>query len=80
VQIKTQWGHDIIVDPCDFIGRYIFIEGAYEEDCTHIFRQFLREGDCVLDIGSNIGYFSLLGASLVGAGGRCIPLKHPRRQ
>ena len=44
--------------------------GAYEpEVCTHV-RRLLRPGMCMLDLGANIGFFSLLAAQLVGPHGR----------
>ena len=36
-------------------------------------------GQVFVDVGANIGYFTLLGASLVGPGGRCVGIEaHPR--
>jgi FkbM family methyltransferase len=35
-----------------------------------LFRQYLRPGDTFIDIGANIGYFSLLAASRVGSTGQ----------
>lgn len=69
VRVKTKWGHYIIVTPFEFIGRYIFIEGEFEQDCESVFESLLCDGDCFLDIGSNIGYFTLLGSHLVGKKG-----------
>jgi len=36
----------------------------------HFLRRYLRPGDAVFDVGANIGIYSLLMASLVGASGR----------
>ena len=41
----------------------------YEPDVTALFHRLLRPGMRVLDIGANIGYFSMLSASIVGPGG-----------
>ena len=43
--------------------------GAYEPEVTAVFRRLLRPGMGVIDIGANIGVFTLLSASLVGASG-----------
>ena len=67
--IKTREGFKIFVCPSEFIGRHIFIDGSYEHDCVNIFKYRLREGDVVLDIGANIGFFSLLAAKCVGTSG-----------
>jgi len=52
-----------------FIGKVIIQTRAYEPHVAAVFRQYLRPGMSVLDVGANIGYFSLLAASLVGASG-----------
>lgn len=46
------------------------LHGAYEPHVAAIFREYLKPGMSVVDIGANIGYFSILGASLVGAQGK----------
>jgi len=38
----------------------------------HFMRRYLRSGDNVLDVGANIGVYSLLAASLVGSTGRVL--------
>jgi FkbM family methyltransferase len=42
----------------------------HEEATTTLFRKIVKAGDVVLDLGANIGYFTLLAASLVGERGR----------
>jgi len=42
----------------------------YEEAETRFVEKLLQPGDIVVDAGANVGYFSLLCASLVGEGGR----------
>lgn len=54
----------------DFIGGSIIRTREYEPHLSRVFRQHIRPGMQVLDIGANMGYFSLLAASLVGPGGR----------
>ena len=51
-----------------------FLRGGklYEPDIAEVFLRALRDGDTVLDVGANIGFFSLLAARLVGPGGRVI--------
>src|SRR5690349_2025831 len=47
------------------IGR-----GSYERHMVNFFQQVLRSGMTMVDIGANIGLFSLLGAKLVGETGK----------
>jgi FkbM family methyltransferase len=57
-------------DPGSFEGRSILISGSMHHNwLTPCFGALLRPGDCLLDIGANIGFFTLLGAKLVGSTG-----------
>jgi len=44
----------------------------YEPDVAEIFARVLREGDTVIDVGANSGFFTLLAAALVGPKGRVV--------
>lgn len=50
------------------VGRHV-LHGAYEPEVDAAFRAALRPGMGVIDLGANIGYFTMLAASLVGPGG-----------
>src|ERR1051326_5056422 len=59
------------------VGNVIRNSKTYEPPVTDIFLEYVHAGANVLDIGANIGYFSLLAASLVGPSGSvlaCEPL------
>jgi FkbM family methyltransferase len=45
---------------------------THEPATTALFKEVIRAGDVVLDLGANIGYFTLLAARLVGPQGRVI--------
>jgi FkbM family methyltransferase len=60
------------------VGRYVRA-GAYEPEVTAVFRRLLREGMNVVDIGANIGYFTMLSAHLVGATGHVTAVEPNRR-
>ena len=53
-----------------FIGAPIARDRMYESHISDQLRTLLKPGDVFVDIGANIGYFTLLGASLVGSQGR----------
>src|SRR5262249_1136111 len=44
----------------------------YEPHLTRFFEQHIREGMTVVDVGANVGYYTLLAARLVGSEGRVI--------
>jgi len=52
-----------------FIGKEIIRAHDYEPHVGKVFREYLQPGMTVLDIGANVGYFSLMAASLVGPSG-----------
>ena len=56
------------------VGRYVR-EDNYEADVTEVFRRLLRPGDHVLDLGANIGYFTMLSAALVGPSGSVVAVE-----
>jgi FkbM family methyltransferase len=52
--------------------------GFYERQETAILIDILRSGMCVVDVGANWGYYTLLAAQIVGSCGRVISLEpHP---
>jgi FkbM family methyltransferase len=73
-------GFRIHVDPTDYaVGHTLARTGSYEPDVSATLRAVLGQGATFVDIGANIGWFSLLGASLVGAGGRVVAIEpNPR--
>ncbi len=58
------------VDPVDENGRRIYVNGFQPlERLTRHFVRLLRPGDCVIDIGANVGYYTMVAAKLVGPTG-----------
>lgn len=56
----------------NFIGMHIAHERQYEPHVTRVLSDLLSTGDTFVDVGANIGFFALLGASLVGPAGQVI--------
>ena len=56
------------------VGRHVLADN-YERDVTAVFRRVLRPGMGVVDLGANIGYFSLLSAALVGPSGSVLAVE-----
>jgi FkbM family methyltransferase len=53
---------------CTF--RAYALRHIHEEHTTELFKKVIREGDVVVDLGANLGYFTLLAAKLIGKRGR----------
>ena len=53
----------------DGLMREVYLTGRYEPQETALLRHLLRPGMTLVDVGANWGYFTLVGAHLVGASG-----------
>lgn len=62
-----------------FIGAYIAREKIYEPHVTRELRRLLQPGMTFLDIGANIGYFTLLAAEQVGEEGTVLAFEPVER-
>jgi FkbM family methyltransferase len=65
-------GFRLFVMPNDYIGRMILRFKTYEPHVTQVIRDVLKSGDVFLDVGANVGYFTMLASSLVKDTGRVI--------
>lgn len=57
------------LDGRQWVEKHIAYWGTWDENQTRLLSRLLRRGDTFLDIGANVGYFSLLAGSLVGHSG-----------
>ena len=64
-------GSKMYVDSRDTgVAPYLIEWGYYEKNETELFKVMVKKGMVVLDIGANIGYYTLLAARLVGIEGK----------
>lgn len=52
-----------------------FYYGIYERATSQVLRALIDGGDFFIDAGANVGYFTLMMARLVGAGGRVVAVE-----
>jgi FkbM family methyltransferase len=72
---RTVFGMKMHGDSADIIGQYIYYFGLWEPDITAWIKRRLVPGDVFLDVGANIGYYSLLASHLVGPHGSVIAVE-----
>lgn len=77
--VHTRWGSMLFVDTRDsVVAPCLLLHGLWETTVTEWFETNLGPGDAFVDVGANIGYFSLLAAKLVGGAGRVVSVEaHP---
>jgi FkbM family methyltransferase len=73
--VRTIFGSKISANTRDAVGRYIFYFGVWEPNLTRWIRHRLLPGDAFIDVGANIGYYSLLAAHLVGDSGKVVAVE-----
>ncbi|MFI0940938.1 FkbM family methyltransferase [Streptomyces sp. NPDC021020] len=74
----TAVGASFAVDTQDLIQRYLYLFGVWEPRMTQWLRNRLGPGDTFVDVGANIGYFSVLASQLVGPQGRVVAIEASR--
>src|SRR6185436_6075060 len=68
-RVASVWGYQVHLDLSEAIQRWIYM-GAFEPKETALATRWLRPGMTFVDVGANVGYFTLLAASRVGPSGR----------
>jgi FkbM family methyltransferase len=63
---RARSGIRFIVRPCEFVENRICFFGIWEPHITALFYSLLKPGDVMVDVGANIGYFSMLASRIVG--------------
>ncbi|MDK2460227.1 FkbM family methyltransferase [Aphanizomenon sp. PH219] len=64
-------GYKITLDLSDYIQRSVYLN-VFEPYESNLIKNYLKPGMTFIDVGANIGYFTLMGATLVGREGNVI--------
>ncbi|MGC4081741.1 MAG: FkbM family methyltransferase [Vicinamibacterales bacterium] len=72
VVVRLRDGIRLSVDGTSQTGRIAYATGEYEPATTALIRSRLAPGDTFVDVGANIGYFTVVGARAVGRTGHVV--------
>ncbi|WP_078961859.1 FkbM family methyltransferase [Streptomyces hygroscopicus] len=72
---RTRFGATFAVDTQDLIQRYLYLFGVWEPHMTRWLQRRLQPGDVFVDVGANIGYYSVLASRLVGRNGKVVSVE-----
>ena len=72
---ETVTGQRFNCHPPDLVQLYVWLFGIWEPDLTALIQSELRPGDTFVDVGANIGVFSLLASKQVGSNGGVVAIE-----
>lgn len=69
-EFTTVMGHKMYLAPHGPISLELATKGIWEESETELIKKIVSDGDVVLDLGANIGYYTMIFAKLIGPKGK----------
>ena len=72
---STVFGCKMAGETRDILQQYVYYFGVWEPNLTRFIGRRLLPGDTFIDVGANVGYFSLLASTLVGGSGRVVAIE-----
>ena len=72
---RTRYGTRMAGNTRDLIQRHIYFFGNWEPNISAWIAATLKPGDGFIDVGANIGHYSLLASRLVGPQGRVVAVE-----
>lgn len=68
------FGFKVRLDLSDLVQRNVYL-GTYEPQESALIRRFLRPGMTFVDVGANVGYYSLMASASAGPTGRVLAIE-----
>lgn len=73
-------GLEVLIVPGQQISQAVFMSGMYEPGTTAVLRRLLREGDTFIDVGANVGLYTMIASRCVGRSGRVYAFEPSKRE
>ena len=74
--VQARWGAKLVVDTRDrLLAPWLLMDGLWESHVTGWMHDILQPGHTMVDVGANIGYFTVLAAQRVGPEGRVVAVE-----
>jgi len=74
--IKSSYGFSLAGHPTESVlNRIILYRGVFEPRLSEVIAKVVEEGDVCVDVGANVGYFTLLFAHQAGESGQVIAIE-----
>lgn len=72
---KTHAGPLLVPSTDLSLMPFLALHGTFEDELAHWLAATLRPGDTFVDVGANIGWFTVIGAKAVGSAGRVVAVE-----
>jgi FkbM family methyltransferase len=73
--VRTRYGDLMDLSMPDVVSSTIYLTGRWEPVITLYVRANLKSGDTFVDVGANIGYYSLVASRIVGSAGQVFAIE-----
>ncbi len=73
--VRTRFGPFVLGKTSNLVFRVIAAQGVWEPNLSNFIVSRLRHGDTFVDVGANIGYYTLLAARCVGREGAVVAIE-----
>ena len=70
----------VVITPEEETSRVLFVSGMYEPSSTLTIERYLSPGAVMIDVGANVGVFTLIASRRVGATGRVYSFEPSSRE
>ncbi len=76
VLVTTNWGGRVVVPGYNVdVSVGLIRDGVHEPWTTRLVRELLQPGQTYVNVGANFGYYSVLGAMIVGSRGKVLAIE-----